>query len=120
MAHQVELRTRDAIVDQVVYDLKRTRPTRVDLYKIASHTVDVETGQKTITESRLRINRAVVLPSQLETKFSFLDFVPTTSPVRGTFETLLADFGGGFGESTQVLVEGDAAPVEVLPPPSPR
>ena len=47
--------------------------------------------------------------SQLEAKFSFLDFIPTTSPLRGTFETLLDRFGGGFGETTQVLVEGDVA-----------
>jgi len=47
--------------------------------------------------------------TQLDTKFSFLDFVPTTSPVRGTFETLLVDYGGGFGETTQVLVEGGVA-----------
>ena len=45
--------------------------------------------------------------TNLETKFSFLDFIPTTSPLRQTFETLLDDFGGGFGESTQILVEGD-------------
>ena len=47
--------------------------------------------------------------TNLETKFSFLDFIPTTSPLRATFETLLTDFGGGFGENTQVLVEGDVA-----------
>ncbi len=45
--------------------------------------------------------------TRLETKFSFLDFVPTSSPLRDTFETLLDEFGGGFGETTQVLVEGD-------------
>lgn len=50
--------------------------------------------------------------TQLETKFSFLDFIPTTSPLRQTFETLLNDFGGGFGESTQVLIEGDVATPE--------
>ncbi len=50
--------------------------------------------------------------TQLSFKFSFLDFVPTTSPVRGTFETLLTDYGGGFGETTQVLIEGDVATPE--------
>jgi uncharacterized protein len=39
----------------------------------------------------------------LEAAFSFLDFVPTTSPLRDTFGTLLDEFGGGFGETTQVL-----------------
>ena len=47
--------------------------------------------------------------TQLETKFSFLDFIPVTSPLRATFEGLIEDFGGGFGENTQVLVEGDLA-----------
>jgi len=47
--------------------------------------------------------------SQLDTKFSFLDFIPVTSPLRTTFETLVNDFGGGFGETTQVLIEGDVA-----------
>ncbi len=50
--------------------------------------------------------------TNLETKFSFIDFIPTTSPLRTTFETLLNDFGGGFGENTQVLVEGDVATAE--------
>ena len=47
--------------------------------------------------------------TRLEARFSILDFVPTTSPVRGTFQTLLDDYGGGFGETTQVLIEGDVA-----------
>lgn len=50
--------------------------------------------------------------TNLDVKFSFLDFIPTTSPLRSTFETLLNDFGGGFGESTQILVEGDVATAE--------
>jgi uncharacterized protein len=40
----------------------------------------------------------------VDAAFSFIDFIPTTSPLRGTFGTLLDEFGGGFGESTQVLV----------------
>ncbi len=50
--------------------------------------------------------------TNLETKFSFIDFIPTTSPLRSTFETLLADFGGGFGENTRVLIEGDVTTAE--------
>ncbi len=50
--------------------------------------------------------------SQLDTKFSFLDFIPVTSPLRTTFEALIDDFGGGFGENTQVLIEGDVATAE--------
>jgi len=35
--------------------------------------------------------------------------VPVTSPYRVTFETLIEDYGGGFGEESQVLIEGDVA-----------
>ena len=50
--------------------------------------------------------------TQLETKFSFLDFIPVTSPLRATFEGLITDFGGGFGENTQVLIEGNVTTAE--------
>jgi uncharacterized protein len=40
----------------------------------------------------------------VEASFSFIDFIPTTSPLRGTFGTLLDQYGGGFGETTQVLI----------------
>ncbi|MEN8240252.1 MAG: MMPL family transporter, partial [Actinomycetota bacterium] len=43
----------------------------------------------------------------LSTEFSFLDFVPTTSPLRGTALTLTERFD--FPESTSVLVTGDVA-----------
>jgi len=41
----------------------------------------------------------------LETRFSFTDFLPADSPYVLTLEILEDDFGGGLGESTQVLVE---------------
>ena len=47
--------------------------------------------------------------TQLDTKFSFTDFLPQDSPVVSTFNTLAEEFGGGFGESTSVLIEGDVA-----------
>ena len=47
--------------------------------------------------------------SQLETRFSFTDFLPEDSPYVETLDVLESDFGGGFGEQTQVLVE--ATPV---------
>ena len=43
--------------------------------------------------------------TQLETRFSFTDFLPDDSEYVGTLEILADDFGGGFGEQTQVLVE---------------
>ncbi|MDJ0792336.1 MAG: MMPL family transporter [Acidimicrobiia bacterium] len=45
--------------------------------------------------------------TNLSTKFSFLDFVPTTSPLRDTAVTLEERFD--FPETTSVLVEGDVA-----------
>lgn len=47
--------------------------------------------------------------SRLEAKFSFIDFVPVSSPYRTTFQTLIDDYAGGFGEESQVLIEGDVA-----------
>lgn len=43
--------------------------------------------------------------TQLETRFSFTDFLPEDSPYVQTLEVLESEFGGGFGEQTQVLVE---------------
>ncbi len=41
---------------------------------------------------------------QLETSFNFADFLPTDSPVVETLDVITEDFGGGFGETTSVLV----------------
>ena len=49
---------------------------------------------------------------QLSTEFSFTDFVPTDNPLLAAFDTLTEEFSGGFGETTNVLVEGDVASVE--------
>jgi hypothetical protein len=43
--------------------------------------------------------------TQLETRFSFTDFLPDDSEYVGTLDILADDFGGGFGEQTKVLVE---------------
>ncbi len=51
--------------------------------------------------------------TQLDTEFSFTDFLPEDSPYIETLNILEADFGGGFGEQTQVLVEAtDATPID--------
>ncbi len=47
--------------------------------------------------------------TRLETKFSFTDFVPEGSELLVTFETIQDEFAGGFGERTDVLIEGDVA-----------
>lgn len=51
--------------------------------------------------------------TQLDTEFSFTDFLPEDSPYIATLNLLESDFGGGFGEQTQVLVEAtDAKPID--------
>jgi uncharacterized protein len=49
---------------------------------------------------------------ELETRFSSTDFVSDDSPVVQTFDAIVEDFGGGFGEQTQVLLSGDVATAE--------
>jgi len=46
--------------------------------------------------------------SNISTEFSFTDFLPDDAPFAVTLELIQDEFGGGFGETTQVLVEGDA------------
>ncbi|MFP3915025.1 MAG: efflux RND transporter permease subunit [Actinomycetota bacterium] len=46
--------------------------------------------------------------TQLETRFSFTDFLPEDAPAVQTMEILESEFGGGFGEQTQVLVSAPA------------
>lgn len=48
--------------------------------------------------------------TQLEAKFDFLDFVPTTSPIRQTAVTLGERFA--FPETTSTLIEGDVSTQE--------
>ncbi len=45
--------------------------------------------------------------TNLSTEFSFTDFLPEDSEVVETLDLIEDGFGGGFGESTQVLIEGD-------------
>ncbi len=46
--------------------------------------------------------------TNLETRFSFTDFLPPDAPAVLTLELISERFSGGFGETTQVLVEGEA------------
>jgi len=46
--------------------------------------------------------------SNISTEFSFTDFLPDDAPFAVTLEIIQDEFSGGFGETTQVLVEGDA------------
>src|SRR6056300_242710 len=45
--------------------------------------------------------------TNLETIFEFTDFLPEDDPVVQTLDLLTKEFGGGFGETTSVLIEGD-------------
>lgn len=45
--------------------------------------------------------------TQLETTFSFTDFLPKDSPSVQALHTIQDEFGGGFGEQTNVLIKGD-------------
>jgi len=45
--------------------------------------------------------------TNLETLFEFTDFLPEDNPVVQTLGLLTDEFGGGFGETTSVLIEGD-------------
>ena len=47
--------------------------------------------------------------TQLETTFSFTDFLPEDSPLLVTYDTITEEFAGGFGEETSVIIEGDVA-----------
>jgi uncharacterized protein len=45
--------------------------------------------------------------TNLSTEFSFTDFLPEDAEIVETIEIIEDGFGGGFGETTQVLIEGD-------------
>jgi uncharacterized protein len=47
--------------------------------------------------------------ANLETRFSSTDFVSEDSPILGALDTITERFGGGFGETTEVLLGGDMA-----------
>ncbi|MEA2003030.1 MAG: MMPL family transporter [Actinomycetota bacterium] len=51
--------------------------------------------------------------TQLSTTFSFTDFLPEGSELLETFDTITEEFGGGFGEETEIVIEGDVATPEV-------
>ena len=52
--------------------------------------------------------------TNLDTVFNFTDFLPEDDPVVATLAVLTDEFGGGFGETTSVLLEGvDLATPEI-------
>ncbi len=51
--------------------------------------------------------------AQLETRFSATDFVVPDNPILTAMDAVEERFGGGFGETTEVLVDGDVSRPEV-------
>lgn len=51
--------------------------------------------------------------TELNTEFSFTDFLPEDAPALETFNLITDEFGGGFGEETEVIIEGDVATPDV-------
>ncbi len=47
--------------------------------------------------------------TQLDSEFNLTDFVPQDEPLLEVFETLSTSFGGGFEETTEVLLRGELA-----------
>jgi len=47
--------------------------------------------------------------TELNTEFSFTDFLPEDAPALATYNVINDEFAGGFGEETEVIVEGDVA-----------
>ena len=45
--------------------------------------------------------------TNISTVFEFTDFLPSDNPTVKTFDTLQEEFGGGFGETTSVLIESE-------------
>ena len=45
--------------------------------------------------------------TNLYTVFNFTDFLPEDDPVVATLAVLTEEFGGGFGETTSILLEGE-------------
>lgn len=63
-------------IRRIIYVLKRKYGLPLDLYEIQKSDVDVKTGKKTVTKRKVAIQRAVVIPVQIDRKFAYdLSFV---------------------------------------------
>ena len=58
-------------ISRVLYRLKRRYGATVDLIWRTSSTVDRETGLKTVEKDSIRLQRVIVLPSQVHREFSY-------------------------------------------------
>lgn len=84
---------------EALYGLKQNYGILVDVYRKDSTTINLETGKKTVTQSRFRVRRAVLIPSTLMRKMDF-------SGMDSDF-----NFGAFFDIANKViLIEGNDIP----------
>jgi len=57
------------IFQQLLYKMKRTLGTRADFYSVTVGAIDLETGQKTITRTRTKLQRAIIVPTYMQDEF---------------------------------------------------
>ena len=103
---------------RVLLDRRAERNDRLPIDALASHGQRILPqimGRTAVIAERLpflALGAALILGglgyygfTQLETRFSFTDFLPEDAPAVETLDILENEFGGGFGEQTQVLLE---------------
>lgn len=54
-----------------MYHLKRDYGFPIDLYYITGSSTDIETGIKTLTKEKIHIRKCIVLPNDIQRKFSY-------------------------------------------------
>jgi hypothetical protein len=57
-------------IKQILYQLKKDYPVKVDFYSIDSEIVDPKTGHKTITKSKVSVRRAIAFPVKTTITFN--------------------------------------------------
>jgi uncharacterized protein len=102
--------------------VRRDRLPTVELARSDESALPRVMGRTTVLAERAPVAVVVVAAlltgvgiygfTQLDSRFELTDFVPQDDPQLATFETVQEAFGGGFDESTEVLVTGDLATAE--------
>lgn len=64
------------ILEIILYRLKLLYPTLVDFYKVVLGDFDLTTGKKTITRTRTRIQRGLVLPQKVRQQVEHTNVFP--------------------------------------------
>lgn len=58
-------------VKDVLYQLSKQYGTPLDIYRVTSSTADTTTGRKTVAKTVCNIKRAIVLPSDVSSRFVY-------------------------------------------------